>query len=607
MKTAKEISKMLSDRAQDVARYLFPQGKREGQEWCVGDLSGEPGKSLKIHLQGAKAGLWSDFAAGQGGDLLDLWSLSHGISLGATIKEASSYLGISPPQLERQQPKAFDLPKKQVISSIEPSSAVMQYLTQERKLFVKTINDFHISQEKDSIVFPYLRDGKVIFVKYLRLSRDADGKKTIFAAANCEPCLFGWHSIPQNSRRITICEGEIDAMTLHQYGIPALSVPFGGGSGNKQRWLEYEFDRLSIFDEIFLCLDDDEEGQKATAEIAERLGLHRCRIVQLPKKDANECLKKGISAEIIKSCFKNSQTLDPKQLKQAFLFESESYAKFYPVDGIEVGYHCPWGKVSRKILFRPSELNVWTGINGHGKSQFLGHVILGMLHQGAKICIASLELKPDNFLMRLTRQATGMVLPSAAYHKAVYEWYRDKLWLFNELGTVKSQWLLDVFIYARQRYGIDVFVIDSFMLCGIAEDDYKAQKAFIEKLCYFKNHYNCQVHLVSHPRKGADESFAPGKLDTKGTGAITDLADNCFTVWRNKEKERCLQKKADGYSLTEKEINSVKMPDCVWRCDKQRNGDWEGSIGFWYDKKSFQYLENEHQKPKPFVEFSWLP
>ena len=78
--------------------------------------------------------------------------------------------------------------------------------------------------------------------------------------ANCEPCLFGWHLIPNDARTITICEGEFDAMTLHQYGLPALSVPFGGGGGDKQRWIEYEFDRLAIYDRIYLCFDADKEG-----------------------------------------------------------------------------------------------------------------------------------------------------------------------------------------------------------------------------------------------------------------------------------------------------------------------------------------------------------
>ncbi|QMT61829.1 hypothetical protein [Legionella sp. PC997] len=59
----------------------------------------------------------------------------------------------------------------------------------------------------------------------------------------------------------------------------------------------------------------------------------------------------------------------------------------------------------------------------------------------------------------------------------------------------------------------------------------------MEQLCDFKNQHNCHIHLIAHPRKGADESQPSGKLDNKGTGAISDLADNCYTVWRNKLKE----------------------------------------------------------------------
>jgi twinkle protein len=605
MKTAREISQMLAERAEDVARHLFPQGKREGHEWCVGSIEGEAGKSLKIRVEGLKSGLWADFATGGSGDMLDLWSLRYGLDFGSTLKEARSYLGITVPTFENHKQKGFSLPKKQNLTPLSETSPVMRYLTERRKLSTEIVEKYKIAQEGENIIFPYLRDGKIVFNKYISLRRN-EGKKIVYAEKDCEPCLFGWHMLPTNARHVTICEGEIDAMTLHQYGVPALSVPFGAGTGRKHSWVEHEFERLSVFDEIYLCFDNDEEGQRAAIDLSERLGAYRCKIVTLPEKDANDCLKKGISTEIIQYCFKEATTFDPTELRKAKSFLSQTEAEFYPVHGMQVGYHPPWAKSLSKVFFRPSELNIWTGINGHGKSQFLGHVILSMMQQGAKVCVASLELKPQKFLWRLTRQATSMAMPSREYVRAVFDWYDEKLLLFDLLGNAKSQRLLDVFIYARQRYGIDVFVIDSFMKLDIAEDDYKGQKSFIEKICDFKNQYNCQVHIISHPRKGADETATPGKLDTKGTGAITDLADNCFSVWRNKEKERCVQKKSENYFLTEKEMVSVKLPDCTWRCDKQRNGDWEGSLWFWFDKKSFQYLENENSKPASFVEFSIL-
>jgi hypothetical protein len=71
---------MLAARIEALAAALFPNGRREGAEWRVGSLAGEPGKSLGIHLTGTKAGVWSDFSAGEAGDALDLVvaALYHG-------------------------------------------------------------------------------------------------------------------------------------------------------------------------------------------------------------------------------------------------------------------------------------------------------------------------------------------------------------------------------------------------------------------------------------------------------------------------------------------------------------------------------------------------
>ncbi len=118
-------------------------------------------------------------------------------------------------------------------------------------------------------------------------------------------------------------------MSLYQYGFPALSVPFGGGGGNKQKWLEYEFERLAVFDEIYLCFDNDKEGDIATLELVERLGRHRCRIVKLPCKDANECLQAKITQEVIAQCFHTASMLDPEELKPAHQFVEQVIDVFY--------------------------------------------------------------------------------------------------------------------------------------------------------------------------------------------------------------------------------------------------------------------------------------
>jgi len=614
---AKEISELLANRALEVAQYLYPAGVKRGDEYCVGNIEGDAGDSLSIRLFGSKAGVWSDFATGQSGDLLDLFALRFSFDKGAStgireaMEQAKAYLGIRDKRMissarafSEKEKKIYKKPDSKKLLGLVNNASARKYLEDERCLLRETVDKFLVMQAGDDIAFPYYSQG-LEFVKYLKINR-TDAKKQMYVEKDCKPILFGWQAIPNTTREITICEGEIDAMTLSQFGIPALSVPLGAGTGSKNDWITHEFDKLAHFDKIYICMDNDDAGQLAAKEIAERLGYHRCPIVQLPFKDANECLQNGLNSEDIHYFFESALTIDPEELKKASLYRDLTKEVFTPRVGEFVGYEPLWELSRGKVLFRPNELSIWTGINGHGKSQFLGEIILQMITQGAKVCIASMELKPERLLARMCRQATAMRDPSEDYLDAVFEAWDDHLWLFELVGTAKSKRLLEVFSYARQRYGIDVFVIDSFLTLDIAGDDYNGQKQFIEQLRDFKNTHNCQIHIVMHPRKALDESIVPNKLDIKGSGDITDLADNCFTIWRDKIKEICANKQTFGQMLTEKEIERLNSSDGLWRCDKQRHGEWEGVIRFWYDKDSFRYMDNAGKKPKPYVEWSKL-
>src|SRR5699024_7129338 len=144
-----------------------------------------------------------------------------------------------------------------------------------------------------------------------------DGAAPKPTAANCEPILFGWQAVPADARDIVITEGEIDALRWHAFGYPALSVPFGGGKGGNQQWLENEFDRLERFERIYVSMDMDEVGEQAAAEIITRLGRHRCYRVSLPHKDANDCLVEGVSSQVMGEALANAKTYDPDGLKRA--------------------------------------------------------------------------------------------------------------------------------------------------------------------------------------------------------------------------------------------------------------------------------------------------
>lgn len=596
MANAKEVSSMLANRAEYVAMHLLPHGRRQGKEWAVADVSGKKGDSMKVCIAGNKAGVWSDFAAGQVGDLLDLWASVKGLSFIQALTEAKEFLGVRDPEFTAPK-KTFTRPSKPVRNDLQGD--LLGYMENVRKIHTKTLAKYNIrSNDKGEILFPILRNGELINIKYLT-PRKADGEKNKWRQeANAEPCLFGWQGIDENARQVVITEGEIDCLsiaTLNEFdgvsGLNALSIPAGA---NNLEWLEYDYPNLDQFDDIVLMLDMDEAGQKNIGDIAQRLGLERVRVAKLPKKDANEMLVAGMYGGIIRA-ITEAKHIDPAELKAAKEYESELIDYFNGNLHEEVGKSLPWSNTREKVQLRPDELSIWTGINGHGKSQLLGYTSIGLINQGEKICIFSGEMKPRRTLERMVRQILGTKTPTDKAIKMAFDFMDGHLWLFDITGTAKTDRLIEVFTYARKRYGITHFVIDSLMKCGFTEDDYNAQKKFVDRLCDFKNEHNVHIHLVAHPRKGDDEKRAPGKMDVKGSGSLTDLADNVFTVWRNKKKE-------DEAAAAEGEDVSDK-PDAILFCNKQRNHPegWEGKIALWFNPESLQYYDNSRSHHQQWI------
>lgn len=244
-----------------------------------------------------------------------------------------------------------------------------------------------------------------------------------------------------------------------------------------------------------------------------------------------------------------------------------------------------WEKTKDKVHFRPGEVSLWAGINGHGKSMFLSQVVLDLCYQAERVMVASFEMKPVKQMHRMSRQAAGSRLPDREWLEVFHQWTDGRLWLYDHVGSVEWRKVIAVMRYAVKTFGVNQFVIDSLMKCVKGEDDYNAQKDFVNELCAFAQTHGVHIHLVHHVRKGESEHKAPGKFDVKGAGAITDQVDNVFIVWRNKTAE---QDKTSG------------DPTCVMACEKQRNGEFEGKIGFWFDVDSQQYVETLNELPSSY-------
>ena len=97
-----DVARRLAENAEAVCRYYLPNGRREGRYWLVGDVHNTPGRSLYVRLRGSACddravGRWTDAAAVQHGDLLDLIAAARRLDgIGAALDEARRFLGLAP-------------------------------------------------------------------------------------------------------------------------------------------------------------------------------------------------------------------------------------------------------------------------------------------------------------------------------------------------------------------------------------------------------------------------------------------------------------------------------------------------------------------------------
>lgn len=272
----------------------------------------------------------------------------------------------------------------------------------------------------------------------------------------------------------------------------------------------------------------------------------------------------------------------------------------------------PWPKCNDSFEFREGEMSLWSGQNGHGKTEVTTQVAMSLLSQGEKVCIASFELRPVTTLQRMTRMWSRINIFAEEFRNEegnaeadkffdeFGQWSDNRLWFYDQFGNADQESIYGLAKYCATELGIKHIFIDCLMKVVSKSDDYNEQKQFVNNLFTIGRDYGIHIHLVHHLKKPAKEGDMPDKHDTKGAGEITDIVDNIFMVWRNKPKEEEYKNKG---------LNSSKMaePDVFLLCKKQRiylgMGDGEPTISLWRDKDAGNYVGAQGDEAQFFCNY----
>jgi twinkle protein len=252
--------------------------------------------------------------------------------------------------------------------------------------------------------------------------------------------------------------------------------------------------------------------------------------------------------------------------------------RFVGVDE-EKGDVMPFEKAGA-IYFNPGEITIWAGINGHGKSAITTQIAGYWALQDKPSLIASFEMLPHRTIDRMMLQVSGQPNPTDQVGWEFFRLMQKRIWIYDKREVVEVEMLYRVIRFAVVEKGIKHVWIDSLMKCIRGEDDYSKQKDFVEQLTALAKELMIHIHIVHHVRKANDEREIPNKFSLKGSGAITDLADNVLILWRNKRKE---------FDRQQGEAVDEGIPDFLLICDKNRHGAWEGRIPLWGSVASWHF------------------
>lgn len=575
----KELINIAGSRAEEIAKELFPAGKKVSGQWHIGGLDGSPGSSMGISLDPTKGLAWVDSATQERGGALDLVLKAKGLkSRGEAHEWLGRRLGV---KVQLAQPKVYRIPKPD-LKPVSPDGLVMRYLTGERKLPVDTCKAFRVAgamrvfdgKPVACVAYPrFAAEGELVNCQYVGLER-VDGKKVVQQEGGCAPTCFGWQAVDKLLDWICITEGEVDAMTLHAMGLNAVSVPNGTANLN---WIEHDWLNLELFTTIYLCFDNDEPGKKALEVVGRRLRYGRCRVVRFGDwKDANDALVKGGWTSMqFKQSVIEADFLDLQQVAAARTFG----INFDAEEETDRDAFCP-ELLGGNVEFGRGEYTVWQGLGGSGKTTLVQQ-LLSEAARSSRVLLCCFETRVTGrkgTMAKMCHQWCG----SRDYTvEDKGEWlarYGDRLVFVNHMGPVSEQDLLEWWDYAFERYGVRHIMLDSFMLVRIGSDDYEAQKGFCQRLVEFAQTRALHIHLIAHSRK-IEHGAKIGQSDVKGTNEIVNLASNVLAMKRVEEKAK------------------PEDPDCIMRINKNRELGILGKVELYYSQERKRFFRTRDDPP----------
>ena len=380
--------------------------------------------------------------------------------------------------------------------------------------------------------------------------RDVKGKKFWSEGNLTSSGLFGEHIFGGTGKYITVCEGEIDAMSAYEMlgsKWPVVSIKNGAASALQNCRDSFEY--LNKFEQVVLCFDNDKPGREAALKVAELFDPNKCKIVQLELKDANEYLKTNQRKKFSDDWW-NATTFTPAGIVNLADLGSTLYDEKY-CETVEY----PWQGLNEKTYgMRTGELVTFTSGAGMGKSSIireLMHHIMQVSKDNIGVLAMEESIRNTAFnLMSVEADARLYIkeVRNKYTREQLTEW-QDKtigtgrFFAFDHFGSISNDEILSKIRYMAKGLGCKWVILDhlSILVSGQEEtDERKSIDILMTKLRSLVEGTNIGLLLVSHLRRpSGDRGHEDGRevslSHLRGSACIAHLSDSVIALERNQQ------------------------------------------------------------------------
>ena len=364
--------------------------------------------------------------------------------------------------------------------------------------------------------------------------------------------LFGQEANRSGGKYLTICEGEIDALSISEmFDGKWQVVSLKNGANSAARDVKDNLEYIESFDNVVLCFDQDPAGFEAVKAVQDIISVGKLKVCKLPMKDANEMLMNGKIKEFTNAWW-SAESYTPAGIIRGkdtweYLIKSN--------DSVTVDY--PWQGLNKFTYgFRTKELVTITSGAGMGKTSVVKELESYILNTTEdNLAIIHLEEAIETSVTGLMSIEANIPLHIPQYARELSETDKKALWqksvgdrnvfFYDHWGSMSEDSLLNVIRSYAKSYECRWIILDHLSIVvsdqdGIA-DERKAIDAIMTKLRKIVQETGVGLFLISHLKrpqgKAHEEGGQVSLSELRGSAAIAQLSDIVIGLERNQQDD----------------------------------------------------------------------